>query len=310
MGVDNAHDYTDDDVKDLVHRIETTDSAEPAPAKNQEEQQAQETMRLVFDHPDKLMGHKLKYQANGKEVEEDIATILKRASQGYNYAQSVNALKSQQNDVAERMKAAEEMTGKWSKFEQYAKENPAWYQHWTNAWENRSQQSQGAPQGQQPTGQSGDMLERINQLLDERLKPMQEHFTKQQLREQETAIREQDKVLDEQIKSTRKKYPSIDFDKTDPETGKSLEYSVLEFAQQNKIYDFGNAFKAFYHDNLVASEVENKKADWAKEQQENVKKGILGETAPKKGQAPAKSYKDSSWDQLTDHVSQLMGFGS
>lgn len=279
----------------MVENIETTGEVAPPAQEPQKE-------KIVFDGPDALLGHKLEYTANGKKVVEDIGTILKRASQGYNYAQLANGLKTREQEILEKAQQASQMEERWSRFENYARENPEWYQHWSQAWEHRDQV------GNQPQTDEGEIEPRLAAMLEERLNPIQDFIRSQEAERAEAQIREQDQRLQAAIDSTRKEFPSIDFEASDPETGKTLEYQVLEFASQEGIRDFNKAFKVFYHDKLIASKLEEEKAKWAKEQETRAKYGFLGE--PKlatKTSQNGPDYAKSSWDQVADFAAKKLG---
>lgn len=295
-------DFSEQEVEQMVENIDRTGEANPQEEKPQNEQPAQ----IVFDNPDALMAHKLEYTANGKQVSEDIATILKRASQGYNYAQLANGLKTREAEIAELENQAKQTNEKWSKFENYAKENPAWYDHWTRAWENRGN----AQAAHTPDGESSEFDSRITALLDQRLGPITEFMNSQQAVMEQADASNQDKALDADIKATRDQFSTIDFDKSDPDTGKTLEYQVLEFAHQKGYNSFSDAFKVFYHDKLMAHQLENEKAKWAKEQADKQRKGIIGESKVPTTPTGQPDLKNSSWDQIANFAAKSMGLES
>lgn len=253
-----------------------------------------------FKSDEDLFGHKLKYKADGKDIEEPIETILKRASQGYHYAQQMAALKKQQEEFSPKLERMGELE-QYEKFSQYAKENPEWYNHWQEAWQSRGQ-------GLQSEGEANpvqDIDARVNAILDDKLKTVNEFAQSVEEQKKQAEVEAQDRALMEQVNKTRETYKDIDFDSTDPEDGKSLEYKVLEFQIQNNIPNFDVAFKAFYHDNLVQRQVMSEKEALLKEQQEQSKKGIV------KGQSTRSEnldYKNSSYDQITDHAIKQLGF--
>jgi hypothetical protein len=294
----------DIDVEQLVENI-----GEANPQGDQGEQIAEggQPQGLTFGGLDDLLKHKLEYTANGRSVSEDIATILKRASQGYNYAQLAHELKEREAHVSTQAQTATETQEKWAKFENFAKENPAWYEHWSAAWEQRNN-----PVGEQPAdAESGGFDDsRITALLEQKLEPIREFMTKQQAQSEQLHIREQDQALDQEIKETRGEFPSIDFDKSDPETGKTLQWEVLNFANE-KGMGFRDAFKVFYHDKLLASRMEEEKAKWAKDQEANMRKGILGETPTSDGKTPIQpDLSKSTWDQVAEYAGKQLGFMS
>lgn len=297
--------------EELVQNIEKYGSADGAPKETPETVEAPsteaaptETPGFSFKTAEDLYKHKLKYAADGgKEVEEDIQTILRRAGQGYHFAQKMNQLNTERSEWEQKVKAAQEKEEKWGRFDEYAKQNPQWYQHWENAWQNRGQNLA------EPGASEGNIDQRINALLEERLKPVNEllsHHEEQKLRER---VQTEDRQLDEAVKSIRAKHPDIDFDATDPESGKSLEFKVLEFGAQNGIKDFGVAFRAFYHDELVKREREKAKDEFAKNRQAQTKAGIVDPKSAT-GNKPPPNFKTMSMEQLAQLAAKEMGLNN
>ena len=292
--------------EEIVSNIEKYGSADGdpnAPKETPPEKSAEgttpEPQGFSFKTEEDLFKHKLKYKADSKEVEEDIGTILKRASQGYHWAQKMNQLNTERAEWETKLKTAEELTGKWSKFDEYAKQNPAWYQHWEQAWQQRGQNQA------EPLSSDGNIDQRVNALLEERLAPFKQYMDEVNLQKQKDQLQNEDKALDEQVRSIREKYKDIDFDATDPESGKSLEFKILEFGSQNGIKTFDAAFKAFYHDELVKRAVEQRKDELAKQTQAQTKAGIVPPGTP--GQKPPPNLKGLNHDQLAALAAKEFG---
>jgi len=300
-------DHSAEEVAEMIENIEKTGEATPSP-KAEDSQTSDESIRqLIFEGPDALMKHKLEYTANGKKVSEDIATILQRASKGYNYAQLAHDLKQREQHVSSQSQQAAQINEKWSKFETYAKENPKWYDHWTRAWEQREQLPvDGAGDSTQMGGVDDS---RLTALLEQKLEPIREFITKQQAQSEQLQLREQDQALDQEIKETRNEFPSIDFDKSDPESGKTLQWQVLEFANERNM-GFRDAFKVFYHDKLIATRLEEEKAKWAGEHKANMRRGILGESKPSQAKTSQPDFSKSSWDQVAEYATKQLGLNS
>lgn len=295
----------DIDVEKTISNIEKFGDANP---KEMQETAApvEEKPYLVFKTNDDFLNHQLEYKAADKPVKENLQTILQRAQQGYHYAQSMQKLKmeregfeTERKTIQQQIEEAKAINEKWSKFEQYAKEKPEWYDHWNSAWENRQQ----AP-GQQTA--PDDVQARIDAVLAEKLKPFEGLLSEKQQLEQKAKIAEEDRLLDDSIKSIRTQYKDIDFDRTDPETGKSLEYQVLEFMTQSGMTNFQHAFKAFYHDNLVKREVERQKEAEQKALIDRKKKGIVDEKTVPGSRKPIDT-RNMSWDQIAQLAAKDMG---
>lgn len=306
------------DAEQLVKNIETYGSAQgpedssPVPQKAEADDlkapgsvEAQQTPQHPWSgwkSPEDLLKHKLEYTANGKAVNEDIATILKRASQGYHYAQRMNELNSKESEWAEKLRAAEESAARWSKFDEYARQNPAWYEHWQRAYENRSQNMTEA------SSSDANIEQRVNALLEQRLEPFKKMLDEAEQRKLQEQVQSEDRQLEETVKSIRAKYSDIDFDATDPESGKSLEYKILEYGVQNGIKSFETAFKAFYHDNLVKREIERAKEGWSKEKQTQTKAGIIDQKSTPSKSPKTPDVRGMSYDQITDLAAKSLGF--
>ncbi len=204
------------------------------------------------------------YQALGQTRKEPLSLILKRASQGYDYATKQDELKQQNASAESRLAEANTLHEKYAQIDEYARENPEWYDHWSQAYENR--QTDPNQQGQQPQVDFSPVMEKITALEND-FKGVQEHVTQQK---QST---EDSKYWDE-MKAINKEFPDVDFSQSD-ESGKTLEYKILQHAQELGIGSFRVAFRDFYHDNLKTRMNEQAKQDIIAKDKENRKKGIV-----------------------------------
>lgn len=233
------------------------------------------------------------YTANGKTVKEPLETVLKRASQGYNYAQHMADLKKRSEDIEQRYSRAVELEEKYGEIDKFAKENPEWNDHLHKTWETRFDVTGGS--GGQPETQQGGIP---SQLLTEfnELKSFVENIKAERA----------DQAYEASVNRVKEAHPDIDFGHTDPDTGKTLEQQVLDYAQENNIGRFEPAFKAFYSDRLIEQARLQGKEQLAGDLQRRTKAGLLGTS-----QAPAKSqseweypsnYKNMSMDQLHNWI--------
>jgi hypothetical protein len=292
--------YSEQDVMQMIENVDEHDDINyKAPEKPEKEelQQKAEDAGFKFNSIDDLLAHELSYNAAGKEVVEDIATIKQRASQGYHYAQEMARLKQErqafETENLPQIEKAKELESKYGKFESYAKENPEWYDHWANAWEQR---------GQQNTSELSDSQNIENVLktmLSEHLKPVNDFMQQQQGYQQQQQVTSEDKALADDVQKTRDQFKQVDFDKSDPESGASLEFQVLKYMNDTGINNFNAAFKAYYHDNLV--QLQMQQAQEAKQQAEveDRKNGIL-ETKYKPNGAGSASHKNRNYDQMME----------
>lgn len=235
------------------------------------------------------------YQALGKTISEDLETILKRASMGYDYAQKAADLKEQFTKAQEVREQALQTQQKWEHLDKYAQENPEWHQHVQDAWEKRDAYAKGAVNPDDPTmGYIKGLESKLSEF---------ESFKKEMLEyQQQQRVSKEDAALAEEIQSIQKSYPDIDFKASDPATGKTLEYAVLEHANANGINKFSTAFKDFYSDKLITMAREKAKMELASSVKENTKSGLLGKTsAPTAGISQA-SVAGKSYEQIYEDI--------
>lgn len=241
-----------------------------------------------------------RYNAAGKEIEEDRETVLKRASMGYHYAQNMEQLKADRANLEAEQSRVRESENKWSAYDTYSNENPEWASHVKNQWENRNQfgQSQDSTQANVdiPPALQGEMQE-LRQFRDEF-----KGFMSANKREKEDA------ELNGQIDSTRKSYEDIDFSYSDPTSGKTLEFQVLEHMQVHGLNNFRAAFRDFYYDKLLAREVTKAKEETAKGLQERQRNGYLAESdTPVLGIRQPNNIKNKSYFDLIDEGIKELG---
>jgi len=242
---------------------------------------------------------KQEFEWNGKKVtperEDQVRTWL---SQGYNYSQRMAEVNRQRSDWEKKLAASEERGTKLSQYEKvdsYVKENPDWWKHVQESFENRK--THGLAPELQP------VLQPILKELEETKSFIQSW---QQEREQEQ-FRQADTALEQEIDSVRKSYPNTDLSSRD-ETGKTLELRILEHAKQIGTTSFRAAFRDLLHDQLVDLAKADGKAALAQGQVQAAKKGIIGQTpAPVKGIKPAQNVRGKGYGDLAKEA--LAEFG-
>ncbi len=203
------------------------------------------------------------YSANGKIIKEPIDAILKRASQGYNYAQHMAELKQKSEEVENRYKSAVELEQKYGEIDKFAQDNPEWNDHLHKTWESRFDilGGQAQPQQQQNFQIPAQFQEEFNAMKDfvENIK-----------------AERADAAYGSAIGKVKDAYPDIDFSATDPNSGKTLEQQVLDYATENSIGKFEPAFKAYYHDQLIDRARNQAKEQMAGDLKQRAKAGLLG----------------------------------
>lgn len=232
------------------------------------------------------------YSANGKTIKEPIDAILKRASQGYNYAQHMAELKQREQELDSRYNSAVELEKKYGEIDKFAQENPEWNDHLHKTWDSRFDiTGQGGEPSQQQQGVPSQFLQEFNEL-----KSFVDNIKAEKA----------DAAYQSAVDQVKNQYPDIDFGQTDPDSGKTLEQQVLDFAEQNSIGKFEPAFKAYYHDKLVERARNEAKDQMAGDIKQRAKAGLLGTSqAPTKGNSEMEyppNYRQMTSDQLHNWI--------
>ena len=212
-----------------------------------------------------------KYTANGKEISEDIDTILQRASMGYNYAQHMNEFKQKQEAFAKEQESINQMRSKWEAYDKYATENPDWAEHVKTSWENRLNKVEQLAEGVQ---NNTALPSELRNELEELKRFKSEYEADIRTRKEQ----EEDSILAKQFNEIAKEYPEYDLQHTDPKSGMSLEMQILEHARLNGIHSVKAAFRDLMFEDLVAKSVTKAKESTAKEIANRTQKGFLRES--------------------------------
>ena len=239
--------------------------------------------------------NEFEYVANGMTIREPIDTILKRASMGYDYAQKMDTLKSEMESLSQREQQLSSIEQKWKPYEDYARQNPSWEQHVRSSWERRGQQF--GEETYQNNQQTNALPPEISQKL-QKFDSFMEHYQRA----------EEDAMLNQEVNAVKQKHPDIDFASTDPTSGKSLEYKVLEHAKTHGIRSFRAAFYDFYHPQLIRQAEEKAKQSLGANIQNQSRDGLIDQGIESYFDRPApKHLKDMSWDQVMSAAKQDLG---
>ena len=254
------------------------------------------------------------YKANGKEVSEPLSTVIQRASMGYNYAQLMQQYKQQQAELEAQKSQIAEQSQKWREYDDYATQNPQWAEYVRSQWESRfnfggQQQQPFQNQGsfdQQQSSQAQLPPELARELADMR------SFVNQYKQEQQARMQaEQDAALNQEIETVQNEFPDIDLRATDPMTGESVEQQVLRHAQMNGISTFRAAFRDMMFDKLLARGQTQAKEVVAKQMQQQVKSGFLGQSSSPMLQQQGSNVDlgRHSYHSLMDIAAKELGLG-
>jgi len=223
---------------------------------------------------------------------------------GRNYSQRAAELNSTiQQRVAEATAAHQEEIGRFShlsEVDQFAQQNPEWWEHVKSSYENR--QTHGLdPQLQQA-------LQQVIGPMQEQLKESSSFIQALQSEKAQKSEAEQDQALDQSIAGVREKFPTIDFDTPDPQTGISLETQVLQHMDKTGIYDFRAAFLDLNFDKLpdyFKSQADTQQATQVAAQR---KAGVTG-VSPVPAKQPEAIYQPNrrSWDDDAEQLKDELG---
>ena len=250
------------------------------------------------------------YKANGRDISEPLSTVIQRASMGYNYAQLVQQQKQREEAIVQREQALSQQAQKWSQYDEYAGQNPEWADYVRSQWESRlnfgqsnafNQQNSFTPDQQSQVGLPPEVAKELSEMRSFRDQYKQE----QQIRMQQ----EQDAELASEINSIQSEYPDIDMQSTDPMTGESVEQQILRHAQAHGISNFRAAFRDMYFDKLLARGQTQAKETVAKQMQQQVKSGILGQSnTPMLQSDGGQNMKGKNYHALMDMAAKELGF--
>lgn len=256
--------------------------------------------------PTLLMAHELEYTAAGKTVKEPLEMILKRAQQGYDYAQKMEAYNKDRESWQKKIQSAEEVSNRFKEVNEYAEKNPEWAQWLQEQWAARKAQiAGGMPTDVDPNDPVAATINKMLSPLMQKFGSIEERVSSIVQERQQNQLRAEDDALDAEVKSIREQYKDIDFDQRD-EYGRSLEMRVLNHGMKLGLKGAGafrTAFRDLYHDTLVQSASDKGKEAEAKKRVELKKQGFIGKTpTPTKGLRPAQNVRSMSYDDLANEA--------
>jgi hypothetical protein len=285
----------DIDVDQILSNIEKTGSAEGAPAPVETTPPAASTTQQTAPEP----VTEYEYQAAGKTIKEPLDMILKRASQGYHYAQNNQALKAEREAFEkDRTGLLEKVKGLevYAPIDEFAKANPGWTEFVRDEWQKK----------QAGEGAVDPALKRVMDKLDAHEKTIAILDGARTIQQREI----EDRALGQEVEGIRQKYGQYDWVTPDASSGLSLEMQVLQHAEKHGIKRFSTAFHDYYHEELVKrGTMEGKEAQMKAEQAQR-KSGVISQTSQPKaptGLQPATNLKKKSYDDLTREALAELG---
>lgn len=275
-----------DETADILAELEQEKSAaggasEPATQPDAQQPQADQP----WSAPDWAQ-----FDWNGKRIAPDSADKAKTwMQQGYNYSQRAGELNKTQRELQQQRQEWDAKIKRWEEVDTYAKQNPQWWEHVEQQYNNKSQYAQSLP----------PEFSQALQPLQEKLGKYESFMAELQKEREQTQFRQQEDALDKEVESIRTKHSNIDLRSVDA-TGKTLETRIYEHATQHGIPHFRAAFYDLMSDKLLELSSANGREAAAKAQINQAKSGIIGQTpTPTKGQPkPAQNFKKKSWDEI------------
>lgn len=249
------------------------------------------------------------FKHGDKPIKATREQIIQWAQMGYGYPQKAQALNQQKAQLEQAQKEMEARFAPYTQVDQWAKSNPNDWKQFEQFWKTGSWRNAGTQTPGTQAPQTAEVERLVQQRLQEQLQPVQSFIQEMQSEKQIREEKEQDQVLDGEIKSIREKFKDLDWNALD-ENGKSLEVRVLEHATQNEIKSFGTAFRDLLHDQLVQQAAAQAKMSLSRGIQEKTKMGILGQSPmPKKGFSEPKDVRKQSYEELAREAIEEMKSG-
>jgi hypothetical protein len=249
----------------------------------------------------------LEFTWNGKQIKVPVTDprAVQWLGQGYDYQQKIAAFKAEQEQFAKQRAELDPLKQRYAELEAYVEQNPEWWNHVTQQWEQAkgAQQQPGQP-SIDPNHPIARELQSLKAQIGDVLKFKQDSETQKLMQQRE----QEDRTLNEEIQSIRDSYKDLDWNSAGAD-GKGMELQVLEYAKSRGISNFKDAFLSFNHDRLIQRARAQGKEDVVKERQKHTKLGLLGETqAPRKGQIThAEDFKHKTYDDLIREGADELG---
>ncbi len=264
---------------------------------NPSQNQVQEQKPAAPPEP-QFKEYEFNHRGQAIKIKENDPRFTQWMSQGYDYAQNIQAMKSEREEFERSRKEWEQRVSPYREIDQFAKENPDWWNHIEQSYQQRLSTPVEVPDA-------------VRKYLDQRLEPvtqdiplMKEYLQKQQKLEIEKQQAEEDAQLGNAIKSIQEKYKDLDFSAKD-ESGLSLEQRVLNHAMQNGIPTFKAAFLDYYHESIEKLAEARGKEAFMQEMNKRKRLGLLDDPAPGKSNVPL-TRKPVSWNDPQLSAEQIL----
>lgn len=239
----------------------------------------------------------------GKEIQVPQDKYKAYAQKGYDYEEKMRSINQERAQwLAEKTqydtkyKGVEAKLQEYKAVEDYAKKDPAWWDHVRQSF-NTKQKELGSI-AQDP----------VVQKLSEELSGIKEFVSSQKEREKQAMMIKEDTELDQEIKEFRDQHPEFDWNTLD-EHGKDLEWRIGNHSLQSGIKSFRAAARDLLFDEMLKRNEVKAKEDLGKKIQKVSKLG-LGEVRLESKAKVTKStnVRSKSYDELAaEAVRELQG---
>lgn len=247
------------------------------------------------------------FDYSGQKIKAPIEKVLKWASMGYGAPNKIGALQKQINEYQGKEKQYEQFNQTYGQIDKWAAQNPEKWKTLFDGW--RAAQFGADPaQASNPEALKASLPPEVLQ----ELQASREWREKQIQNEQTQRVQLADQSLDKEIVSIRKQYTNLDFDAPD-ETGKSLEYQILQHGIQNGIPSFRAAFRDYCFDKLGNISESKGREQGSRAMPSKTKADLLGKdpASSTRGNRPVTDFvKTRNYDQIHEHILQEMGLRS
>jgi hypothetical protein len=308
------HEYPMDEAQVMLDGMQSKESNDTNESSVQGEQVTNETTGPTPRESDaSVVGQQeqkpfegFEFDYNGKKIQAPWSDPKTKqwAQQGYDYAQKVGQLRQEhekfQSERNEFENSRSEWEAKWSaykKLDEWAQQDPKNQEWLSQAYQQYQQKINEGKASQNPEFDS--LRSDVNELHE---------FRKQFEAQQAEAQRNQeDQTLEADVQSVRKMYSHLDWTTPD-EHGYNLEQRILNFAPEVGVKSFNQAFKLYYHDDLLKSAEARGREQAAKEFQTNKRKGLLGvSSTPQNTLSQSQNLKSKNYDDLEREALEELG---
>jgi hypothetical protein len=238
----------------LASDINTAEDAE-ALLNNLEKEEANKSAALPDEAPAPQVDE-YELTVGGKVIKADRDKVLKWASMGYDAPNQIGSLRKELDQWKQKEATFKEIESKYKDVDEYVRQNPQWFQFIQQQYEQTKAQ----------LNQSNPLLQEFQGLKQQ----------VEELAQYKNAIvtQQEDKAYMTELETFKKQHPKVDLASID-ETGKSLEYKILEHAHKEGFKSFTKAARDYLFDDILKSREEEAKEKLIKDKQMKSKLGIL-----------------------------------